>query len=270
MIFHELFYENRQVPNPLLYVRQSGELLCDPAYSISRQNSPTHTLGFLKQGKLHVRFEEQEYTLPQGKSIFLPRDRCYSIAADPEDPPHFLWANLRGELIDSLAETLFPDGVTASAWSAADAFEQLKELLRKTADCHTQIAALLFSMLLHMHDMPLNVITKKQDAAPYELYISNSIQTGFSVEGMAAHFCCSTDSLNRHFHKKYGMTPYQYYLGVRMAIAKTMLMQTKLTLEDIAERLHFSDRNHLSLCFKKATGMSPAQYRKASSQVENK
>lgn len=64
------------------------------------------------------------------------------------------------------------------------------------------------------------------------------------------------------------MTPYAYYQKMRIEIAKTMLHETPLSVDDIAERLHFNDRNHFSLCFKKATGSAPVSYKKATQKDE--
>lgn len=262
MIFKEIFYENLQLPNELLSVRQAGELLKDASYSISRDKSPTHTIGFLRTGKLNITSDDKKCVLQCGQSVFFPRDISYSIMSDQNDPPHFLWVNLRGKLIDELAQTLFCGTYTISEAILSRPIAQLRELLSDKNACWTEISSLVFKMLLEIYSAKSAATPVERQYSKYELYISNSIQSGFSVSAMAEYFHCSTDTINRLFQKKYGVTPYQYYQNMRIEIARTMLCQTELTLEDIAERLHFTDRNHFSLCFKKITGYAPVKYKK--------
>ena len=42
-----------------------------------------------------------------------------------------------------------------------------------------------------------------------------------------------------------------------------MLTETNLTVDDIASRLNFTDRNHFSKTFLKKTGKTPSAYRKS-------
>lgn len=262
MIFNEIFYKNRQLPNALLYVRQAGELLKDVNYSISRSDSPTHTIGFLKSGSLKVTSDNSAFTIHSGQSVILPRDIRYTIYAVPTDPPHFLWVNIRGRLIDKISEALFADTPTPSGFFGLDSILKIKELIACKENCSTEITELIFKLLWSIYNNKITPSALNESSSEYELYISNSIQTGFSVSDMASFFHSSTDTLNREFRKKYGTTPYKYYQNMRIEIAKTMLLKSELTVEDIAQRLHFNDRNHFTLCFKRATGEAPIAFKR--------
>lgn len=262
MIFNELFYENNQTADGLLYVRQAGELYKDPDYSISRSDSPTHTVGFLKEGRLKVTVGDERFEISSGQSVFFPCKTEYQIAADCDALPYFFWINLRGKLANSFAEALFDGKITVSDTDIGSEIAELRELIAEKTDNGTKIKKLIFDILLKIQSKALSVEARTEPMSEYELYISNSIQSGFSVKDMAEYFHCSTDTLNRMFLKKYGITPYRYYGNMRMEIAKTMLKKTELTVEDIAERLHFSDRNHFTVCFKNTVGVSPVKYKK--------
>lgn len=82
---------------------------------------------------------------------------------------------------------------------------------------------------------------------------------------MSEKMLISVDTANRVFKSAYSMTPYHYYQNMRIEIAKTLLKNSpEMTIEDIAQRLNYTDRNYFSLHFKKETGYSPAYYRKHS------
>lgn len=261
MIFNEIFYENRQLPNNVLFVRQAGELLYDTDYGISRSGSQTHCIGFVKKGKLKLCFNNTDTVLVSGQSIFLPHNTEYSLAADRSAPPHFIWINLRGSLIDAVSDTLYGNDCAISDFDPTEVISRLRGLLRLDEDFKTQISELIFKITLEIFNRKISAQSAEDSRSDFELYMSNSIQNGFSVSEMARFFHCSTDTLNRQFRKEFGITPYAYYQRMRIEIAKAMLLETELCIDDIAERLHFNDRNHFSLYFKKAIGAAPVKYK---------
>ncbi len=262
MIFKEIFYENNQPANELLFVRQAGEVLRDSSYNISRSQSPTHVIGMLESGILHIETESGEYLLRPGQSIYLPCHLSYTISSDRKEPASFLWINIRGTLMNQMIKALSPLPFLIADTDISPFISSLWDLLKNTTDCMTEIAPLILKMLLCINANIITVENVPKEPSLYETYISNHLQTTFSVKQMAQDFHCSTDTINRTFYKEYGQTPYQYYQTMRINIAKSLLTETALTIEDIATRLHFSDRNYFTLYFKKSTGETPVQYRK--------
>lgn len=262
MIFNEIFYENNQRPNDILFVRQAGEVMNDPCYSISRKGSPTHTIGVLKDGKLKLKTKNTEICVKGGQCVYFPRDISYTICADKLEPPNFVWINLRGKLIDGMAEALFGGAIAIAETDLTDLTDKVCGFLKRRENRDEEISLAVFGMLQKIFKARVSLEREENSASEYEVYISNSIQSGFSVEAMAEYFHCSAATLNRRFEKRHKMTPYRYYQRLRIEIAKTMLAETELTIEDIAERLYFNERNHFSVCFKKLTGRAPAEYRK--------
>lgn len=266
MIFNEIFYENNQPPNEYLYVRQAGELIEDSSYNISRNNSPTHVLGTLKKGRIYIETTRGKFPLKAGQSVFLPRDVSYRILADEKKLPHFLWANIRGSIMDQMVATLFHVPFVIADIYLGDAMYTLKKQLKVAHSNEVEIAPLIFKMLLLIHKSQNNAQAVAKEPSKYEVYICNHLQTGFSVKQMATDFHCSTDTINRLFFELHKTTPYQYYQTMRVDIAKSLLSETNLTIDDIATRLHFPERNYFSLYFKKVTGTTPIQFRKMSKE----
>jgi transcriptional regulator GlxA family with amidase domain len=61
----------------------------------------------------------------------------------------------------------------------------------------------------------------------------------------------------------YKRQPYDYYLSKKIELATAMLRDSNLSIDAIAERLNFADRNHFTKLYSKKTGVSPARYRKS-------
>jgi len=70
----------------------------------------------------------------------------------------------------------------------------------------------------------------------------------------------STGRFHRVFKLYTGMTPCEYINDIRISRAKELLVNTNMTMSEIAERTGFSDQNYFSRVFKKYTGISPRQY----------
>lgn len=60
-----------------------------------------------------------------------------------------------------------------------------------------------------------------------------------------------------------GVSINTYICQARMREAKRLLGATNLSVQEIADRLHFCSRSYISKQFKKETGMLPMEYRES-------
>lgn len=82
-----------------------------------------------------------------------------------------------------------------------------------------------------------------------------------NIDRLAARFQLSEKHFRRVFKDHTGLSPYQYYLQIRVHRAKEMLLGTTLSIKEIAASLHFENPFHFSNVFKQKTGMSPSRWR---------
>ncbi|OYP37230.1 helix-turn-helix domain-containing protein [Rhodopirellula sp. MGV] len=66
----------------------------------------------------------------------------------------------------------------------------------------------------------------------------------------------------RMFEATMGTSPINYLIGLRIEEASRLLRSTDRSITDIAFDVGFSDSNYFSRQFRKATGLSPREYRK--------
>lgn len=69
-------------------------------------------------------------------------------------------------------------------------------------------------------------------------------------------------SLHRAFHEKFGMSPINYFIKLKMEAAKSLLLNTSLPIQDIAERAGYSNQLYFSAEFHNRAGLSPRDFRK--------
>lgn len=104
-------------------------------------------------------------------------------------------------------------------------------------------------------------------AVPKELsyaiqYINRNYRENMSLEEYAQMCGMSKFHFLREFKRIVGRPPLKYRCEIRLAHAKDMLKFTSDTVNKIADALGFSSPEYFSETFKKAQGVSPAEYRK--------
>ncbi|WJH32324.1 AraC family transcriptional regulator [Paenibacillus sp. CC-CFT747] len=92
-------------------------------------------------------------------------------------------------------------------------------------------------------------------------FLSLRLSEPLSVAEMARRANLSPSRFTAVFRKRFGTSPHQYLLELRIRHARELLETTPLKLEEIAEYCGFSDIHHFSKAFKKRTGVSPGSCR---------
>lgn len=93
-------------------------------------------------------------------------------------------------------------------------------------------------------------------------YLSTHHTRDLPIQGVAGAIGVSPSHLARLFRRETGMTVKQYVTGVRVEVAKRLLLDTDTKLEPVAERLGFCDAPHLSRVFRRSVGRWPGEYRR--------
>jgi AraC-like DNA-binding protein len=72
----------------------------------------------------------------------------------------------------------------------------------------------------------------------------------------------------RTFTQHTGLSPHQYRLHLKLGRARTMLLDTSLTVKEIAYRTGFGSAYYFCRFFRQKTGSSPSQWRRQSNSVK--
>ncbi|MGI5899341.1 MAG: AraC family transcriptional regulator [Christensenellales bacterium] len=96
-------------------------------------------------------------------------------------------------------------------------------------------------------------------------YLSEDISRSFSLGELAARLSYSPVYLSRFFREKTGFTISGYLDQLRIGKGCEYLKGEDFTIMRIAELLGYSSPNHFGKNFKRQMGLSPGEYRRASS-----
>ena len=70
----------------------------------------------------------------------------------------------------------------------------------------------------------------------------------------------SSSHLNEVFKAYTAMTPYQYYISIKLQKAKELLERSDPVIKEVAFRLGFKDEYYFSRLFKSKTGVTPSKW----------
>lgn len=94
-------------------------------------------------------------------------------------------------------------------------------------------------------------------------YIEAHFTEELSLKAVADHVHLSSNYFSNLFKKEVGQKFVDYINTVRIDRAKKLLLTSPKRTQQISEETGFSDSAYFSKVFKRATGLSPAEYRKA-------
>ena len=102
------------------------------------------------------------------------------------------------------------------------------------------------------------------------LYLQENYNQPVDFSSLADSLAVSASYLSKLFHEQEGKSPSRYLTDLRMRKAQKLLMDTQLTVREIAVRVGYPDPFHFSRNFKNAMGISPAQFREERAGKERK
>lgn len=241
----------------------------------------THLSGYsfwiIEEGELHVESDSQEWVLHQGDAMLWPAGLQRVIRAGESNKSTFaagwltvgLCAHLFGHL-DVM--TLLP---APKSWRPSDsAFTQLQALMENivlTTGTESAAKVLLrdgfcravVGVLWEMLREDDMLVAASQTLPGWLQKVLTHVQKnpGASVAELTQLAAFSPAQFRRAFAQWMQISPRQYLQNQRLQTARGLLEHTNLSMNSIAQELHFASATHFGRIWKKAHGVSPAAYR---------
>ena len=96
-----------------------------------------------------------------------------------------------------------------------------------------------------------------------ENYIHTHLEESLTLEHLSQRVKFSPSHFHAIFTAWFGQTPHDFVLQCRIEAAKASLRSDRCSMIELASDCGFSSQSHFCAQFKKATGQTPLQYRKA-------
>ena len=230
-------------------------------------------LVYVTAGEGHFIFDGLEVTVPAGNMVlyqpkqeqhyyFLGKDRaCYWFV-------HFTGRYVRNILKKyeiPMDRYILHTGLS---YEYEDLFRRMRDELTECAWGYEETLTYLFRELLitmhrKMHDDEMRItgfLRNEMDIA--REYFRVHYNEDISIEQYAASRSMSTSWFGKSFAEDTGVSPKQYILELRIRNAQVLLETTDGTVSEISRIVGYENPMYFSRVFRKAKGVSPANYRK--------
>lgn len=230
-----------------------------------------HEIYCFLSGAVDFRVEGTAYTLEPGSVLLLERSRFHSAHARTADGSEYarFVLYLGPELFypdETVLLELFrrPEILYPNAWQqgiqqraaslerAAAAPEAVRNIAIRTE------AIGLLADLFAMSDRAVGPQDEQPQIKEVLAYINANLTEPLTVEGLAARFYMSRNSLSRAFRRATGTTVPDYILYKRMALAR-ILLQAGHPIGVAARECGYTDYSTFYRCYRKVFGQSPSE-----------
>lgn len=212
---------------------------------------------------------------------------------DTHEPYEMRWQTLEGErfevmhlylglpLIDQAArELLGPQSTAVALRDVSGAqddtvrwlMEKLShELIEERQPSLLYVRGLAQALAVHLvrHYRDRQDVVRRSNALPaYKLRrvieaMDGQLADDFSLAQLARTAELSEYHFSRMFKRATGLSPSQYFIGLRMARARRLLIETQRSIIDIGLEVGYSSPSHFSQVFRREVGVTPSAYRQA-------
>ncbi len=141
----------------------------------------------------------------------------------------------------------------------------LKPIVKEDLDAALQKAVKLLNLendISEVVALPDDTIISPNDAIRIiKEYIEQNYCQDIKISMFSDRYFFSKEYLSKLFKRKYGCGIYEYALKLRMDRAKELISQPDLQVQEISDRLGYSNNNYFSKAFKNYYGLSPTEYK---------
>ncbi|MBV7405820.1 AraC family transcriptional regulator [Enterobacter sp. ENT03] len=240
-----------------------------------------------------ARFEinGRAYATSSGQILIVNPNEVHAVETSPERQAQGLTVIFPYQFLQNVVpglDTLIFDLNSPAHFTPLQrkAYRKLQHLLNRAAEitasappsaCDTLLLSSMVYQLLYWLVYAFSDDKNKyqyQNSNPCEkivrvtAWIDSHFHERLTSAAVARHFYISETWFSHLFKQHVGKTFHQYLVSVRLNAAMTMLFDSNLRVQIVAERSGFPNFKSFVNYFKQAFGMTPLQYRKSRRQPE--
>lgn len=226
------------------------------SYTDNRRGAPSHYIAYMWEGTGHLVGSDRTVDVETGAFLYIPKGYPYQS----------YWQGFPVVRFDSYSFQSFPHSEAYTyPLQRIDPFPEAMEYLQKlTQDrrvtCTTigLFYQLLGCLLQRMEAVPLS--RHREIIARAESFMRS--HESFLIPDVARHCGVSESGLYAIFRAERGCTPLAAKHKIQVEKARTLLVTTDMSVENISDALGFSSTPYFRKVFEKETGKRPRDVRK--------
>ena len=213
----------------------------------------TYEIIFVTGGTVYIREGDTDYTLNKGDAIIL-RPGVMHKGFKRSDDTSFFWLHFYSNNFEGFTENLFHAN---DYYNYELLFRRLNHL--NTIGANKSLIECELALMLLNRKYP----TERNNKLFFEIadYIKVHIASGLSVTSVAQKFGYNPDYLSKIFIKNTGLSLKKYIDRERNGFVKSLLVNTNLTIKEIAENAGFDDDGAFIKFFRYNNNQTPTDFR---------
>ena len=236
---------------------------------------PFHELGFLLEGECHWHLGNNREHLRVGDLLIVPAAVSHHEKTPPRTQARIGWIGF--DFTDNRTAIPTPLSGVLQAGEYHDELRRLFDVVcaehQGQALGHAERAELaLREILILLCRLPASAQPAAQTepragraaqlARSAALTLTGNLAQPLRIRDLANYHSLTPSHFTRLFRQHVGENPQRHLQNARIARAKTLLRENKLTVKEIAAACGYRDSAHFCHTFKTATELTPKQYRK--------
>jgi len=252
-----------------LIVNKAGMFRRARGHWIERAWIDDYNLIYCIDGGGWLRYRGRSMDIHRGDLLVVPRE-AHAYGAASSDPWTIQWLHLRGSMVtELLALAGFSNDTPVRHIGVLNELQSMfANVLRTLQAGHDHVHLLhaanqarpLLSFLV-LQRQGIGERAGDRIAASLRL-MQQQINEPLTLAQLAAPSGLSVSHFSRRFREEIGHSPIDYFLRLKVDIARELLVTTDRTVVDIGRELGYDDPYHFSRMFKKIAGLAPTNYRR--------
>ncbi len=292
-------YLDLEIFSPLKHL-SSGQFVSDQPWTHTRRHLSSHVLLIGLEGTLHIAQGGAEYQMGPGQAMILFAGEEHAGCRVCEPGLSYYWCHfqprggksaIQGEeealrRIERIQSRIYrfshSDRLLCPEFFQCENVSrliiQMKQLLHiANSDAYTRYAAdyCLTSVMIELARQAIDARqhTDAPEAQPERGQMKRFVevlewirlhkQEALSVSGIAERFGYNADYLSSLFKQHTGLSLIKYIHEIKIVQAREMLLNTDMSIRQIAYQLGLQDEKYFIKLFKSYEGMTPGSYRAA-------
>ena len=271
----DLYFFGKPIKEPPFWLDLAGISYCDKNYKISRKNSNETVLEYIVKGTGFLNVDGRDYIAQEGDVYLLRQETSHFYYSDAANPWVKIFFNIKGTFAERVLDEYHWDDLVLIKNARME--QEFRDMLEKVTDSSRTQAEIFDGMavdflqiiirLIRLHAQNSSDSEGKNPLETEEMnklqeYINANLNRVVTNEELAALIFRSKDYCIKKFTAAFGVTPHQYQIIQKLAVARSMLRDGNKSIADIAATLGYGDSYYFSSLFKQHCGISPYRYRK--------
>jgi AraC-like DNA-binding protein len=241
-------------------------------YFVERRNFPGFLVIFTISGKGYLQYSGKKFIIMPGQ-LFIINCNEYHLYKAFGSCWEIKWFRFFGKASESLFNQIHPQ--IFDVFSINDEYlirNIIDDIINMSQKPGTfsdiQLSAKIMSVLNYLCRMRIEMYAGIQNSIGKSLVeeaielLRKEFKSKISINGICKNLHISTFHFSRIFKKYTGMSPHNYLAKIRINYSKELLLNSDISVGEIASKVGFENVNSFIKSFKIYTGTTPLKFKK--------